>query len=157
MSWPFCIWLIGNVFQAYSVYYDWTAVSPYIAVVQALCFIAIVVSTIRWLHLVTRRQNAGRFHFNLLTLEEFTFFVYWFPSLLYTPTATVWKIATSDLAWKNHTPENLIFQMCCHCFLGAVIIGNVFCSTLLSVFSHSRAFSVPHTYLVSVSASAPVK
>eukprot|EP01036_Dinobryon_divergens_P022753 gene22753-31042_t len=119
MSWPFCIWLIANVLQTYSVYYDWTTVSVYIAVAQTLCFITISAATVRWLYLVTLRQSASRFHFNLLTLEEFTFFAYWFPALLYTPTAVFWKIATADLMWKNHTPENLMFQMCCHCFMGS--------------------------------------
>lgn len=129
MSWPFCIWLIANVLQTYSVYYDWTTVSVYIAVAQTLCFITISAATVRWLYLVTLRQSASRFHFNLLTLEEFTFFAYWFPALLYTPTAVFWKIATADLMWKNHTPENLMFQMCCHCFMGSLIIGTtLFCS-----------------------------
>ena len=117
------LWYIGQVLIVYSMYYDWTVAPFIIASLHILCFFVAFFATFRWVYLVKKNHRVGKFDVNLLTLEEFTFFLYWLPSLMYAPLPTLWGIITGDVLWKSHTVECLIFIMSCHVFSGAVIIG----------------------------------
>ena len=142
ISIPMSLWGVGQVLIVYSLYYDWTVV-PFIAgSLQILCFIVAVAATFRWIYLVTKTQRVGRFDVSLLTLEEFTFFLHWIPSLLYAPLPTLWGFITGDVLWKTHTVENLIFIMSCHVLSGAVIIGLLY----KYIFEYSYCYYYYHYY-----------
>lgn len=119
------MWPMAVILLVYSLYYDWTTTNLIAASIQMSCFVAAVAATFRWVHLVKKKHRVAKFSVNILTLEEFTFFLYWIPTLVYAPLPTLWSIITGDIHWKSHTVEYLIFIMVCHVFSGCVIIGNV--------------------------------
>ena len=102
----------------YSLYYDWTTAIMVAASIQMTCFVVVVAATFRWVYLVKKKHRVVKFSVNILTLEEFTFFLYWFHTLIYEPLPTLWSLITGDIYWKSHTAEYLIFIMTCHVFSG---------------------------------------
>ena len=120
---PFVLWFVANVAYVYSFFYDLQALSIFVAVLQPLCYAVALSMSFRWVWLVKARQNVGRFNLKLLSLEEFTFLLFWATAMIYTPLPTLYNLITGDLYWKTRTEGNLIFLMCIHALFGALLIG----------------------------------
>ena len=121
LTYPFLIWLFSCVATSYSVYYDLVIIPVIINVLQGIFYVIALLAVGRWINLV--RKNVGRFHFDNLTVEEYTFFQYLLPALLYAPSVSVWNWATGDLHWQTRSVETLIYYICANCLVAAVIIG----------------------------------
>ena len=126
----------------YSLYWDSMAILTAAGAILGLCYLHAIVCTCRWLQLVTARQRLDRFDINHLNLEEFTFFLYWAPVLVFVPMPPLWNLITGDLCWKTHSAENLIFLMINNFVLGSITIGKIY------RYIHIRFFNLCTTIVV---------
>ena len=117
----FLTWIAANVANAYSMYYNVTILPIVFSALQCIFYVVAVLATCRWIQIVG--TNVGRFHFNNLTVEEYTFLQYLVPTLVYAPSVSIWNFVTGDMNWQTRSVETLIFYISANCLAAAVIIG----------------------------------
>ena len=119
---PCIVWMLMNVVDVYSVYYDTPIIPLLITVLQVLMYLLLISAVARWVMLV-RRKNDGRFQTNLLNVNEYTFLLYIVPALLYPTALLVWVLTIGANPWQELQELSLIFYASIGSVYAVVIIG----------------------------------
>ena len=122
MTLPCILWMIMNVVDVYSVYYNTSMVPVLFTFLKFCCFLFLIAAFLRWVKLV-QKQNGGRFQASNLSVEEHTFLQYIISFFMYATAIAIWILAVDAKPWQTLNATTLIFYVGIGSFFATVIIG----------------------------------
>ena len=128
MPLAFLSWAIGNVLTMYSLFYGASFLATISNVIQLISYIAAVAVTINMALIV--RGNAHRVETSTSSLEEFAFFSYMIPILIYAPSVSLWNYSTNNTNYANYSELSFLVTLVIHYLCGVILIGSCFLSHL---------------------------
>ena len=143
------LWMIGNVMDAYSLYYsNHLYLVSYAGIPYVLSIILFLHLMFEWLRIAAREQSSS-FSFSMLTMDEYRVFLTLFATFLYGILPSLWCLCTKDYIWQTHGEATLTFEMTVHYFFTIFITGiheqlflSIFCWLIIvDLGSFSRSFA----------------
>ena len=119
-----------SMIQSFFFYYDINVLAILSVVVRVISITAVVSGLFRWIYLVRSRQNFAKFRVDRLNTEEFSFFMYSVPSVMFSPLPMVSRVIMGDEWSKAHIIEMFIFDMSVRYVMFAFILRKISISTL---------------------------
>ena len=125
MALAFLSWAIADVLTIYSLFYGALFLATISNVIQLISYIAAVAVTINMALII--RNNAHR---SDSSLDEFAFFSYMIPILIYAPSTAIWNYSTSDTNYSNYSERSFFVTLVFHYLCGVILIGISFNSLI---------------------------
>lgn len=114
--------MLTNIASAYAVYYNTAVVTLLFSILQCGIYVLLLAALARWVELI-RRKYGGKFQTKLFNVEEYTFFQYIIPTIIYPTALLIWNFVAQIRFWQTMSATTLIFYVTVNCLFAAVIIG----------------------------------
>ena len=121
MPLAFLSWAIGNVLATYSLFYGISFLAMISTAIQLISYLTAVAVTINMASIV--RQNIDLVDSFTSSVEEFAFFSYMIPTLIYAPCISIWNYSTNNTNLTNYSELSFLITLVIHYFCGVILIG----------------------------------
>ena len=115
----FCTWAVANVFATYSLYFGVPSLQTISLTIQPIAFVAAVTNICQYTY---SHWKSGE-HINARAEEEFAYFYYLIPSLIYVLCSVIWNLSNGESSWQNNSEATIAFNICSQFFYGISMIG----------------------------------
>ena len=124
MPLAFLSWAIGNVLTTYSLYYGALFLATISNVIQLISYIVAVAVTVNMALIIGKNEHhVGRRN---SSLDEFAFFSYMIPTLIYSPSISIWNYSTNNTNYASYSELSFLIALVIHYLCGVILIGNCF-------------------------------
>ena len=114
----FCTWAVANVFATYSLYFGVPSLQTISLTIQPIAFVAAVTNICQYIYLNWKSGEQIN-----AKAEEFAYFYYMIPTLIYVLCLVTWNLSNGDSSWQNNSEATIAFTICSQFFYGIIIIG----------------------------------
>ena len=130
MHFAFLSWSVGHSLSIYSLYFGISMFTTIASVIQFSAYATAVAVTINMaimVHVDTHRVDTPS-----SVMEEFAFFSYMIPTLIYAPLGAIWNYSTHDTNYATYSELSFMVTLVLHYVYGVSIIG---ASELILIFT----------------------
>ena len=117
----FLSWSVGHVIHLYSLYFGISYFTTISIVIQFVAYATAIAVTINMALIM--RMDSHRVDTSSSVMEEFAFFSYMIPTLIYAPLGAIWNYSTNNTNSATYSELSFMVTLVLHYVYGVSIIG----------------------------------